>query len=214
MRKLFSFMAISADGYHATQDRNPSWQTFGPEFADYSVEQLDEVDTLVFGRTTYEELSAYWTGDLGVDFDPRIAERMNRLAKRVVSDTLESVSWLDSPIELTSVEALADFKRTPGNDAAILGSSTLVGALLRAGLVDEVRLMVNPIILGGGLKVFEGGPTVPLQLTRVRPFTSGQRPSVLPAHELNAKGILAASRARPAAAKATSRPEIELASLT
>ena len=110
MRKLFSFMAISADGYHATLDRDPSWQTFGREFADYSVEQLDEVDTLVFGRTTYEELAAYWTGDLGVDFDPRIAERMNRLAKLVVSDTLESVSWLSSPIELTSVEALANFK--------------------------------------------------------------------------------------------------------
>jgi dihydrofolate reductase len=173
MRTLFSFMAISADGYHARLDRDPSWQTFGPEFADYSVEQLDEVDTLVFGRTTYEELAAYWTGDLGVDFDPRIAERMNQLAKLVVSDTLESVSWLDSPIELTSVEALADFKRTPGKDAAILGSSTLAGALLRAGLVDEVRLMVNPIILGGGLKVFEDAPTLPLQLTRVRPFTSG-----------------------------------------
>jgi hypothetical protein len=82
MRKLFSFMAVSVDGYHATLDRNPSWQTFGPEFADYSVEQLDEVDTLVFGRTTYEELAAYWTGDLGVDFDPRIAERMNRPSSR------------------------------------------------------------------------------------------------------------------------------------
>jgi dihydrofolate reductase len=108
-----------------------------------------------------------------VDFDPRIAERMNRLAKLVVSDTLESVSWLNSPVELTSIEALADFKRSRGKDAAILGSSTLAGALLRAGLVDEVRLMVNPIIPGGGLKVFEGGPTVALELTRVRPFTSG-----------------------------------------
>ncbi|WP_163507630.1 hypothetical protein [Fodinicola acaciae] len=56
MRKLFSFMAISADGYHANTADTVEWQTFGQEFADYSVEQLDEVDTLVLGRTTYEGL--------------------------------------------------------------------------------------------------------------------------------------------------------------
>jgi dihydrofolate reductase len=65
MRKIFSFLAVSADGYHADLGRGLAWQTLGPEFADYSVEQLDEVDTLVLGRTTYEELSAYWSGDLG-----------------------------------------------------------------------------------------------------------------------------------------------------
>jgi len=173
MRKLFSFMAISVDGYHAAPDRSAAWQTFGPEFADYSVEQLDEVDTLVFGRTTYEELAAYWTGDLGTGFDPRIADRMNRLAKLVVSSSLTSVSWLDSPIELVSTDALAEVKARPGKDLAILGSSTLTSALLRAGLVDELRLMVNPTILGGGLKLFEEAGTVPLELTRVRDFSSG-----------------------------------------
>jgi dihydrofolate reductase len=173
VRKLFSFLAVSADGYHAAPDRDLSWQTFGPEFADYSVEQLDEVDTLILGRTTYEELAAYWTSDLGAAFDPRIADRMNRLAKLVVSRTLDAVSWLDSPITLTSVEGLADFKHTPGMDAAILGSSTLTAALLRAGIVDEIRLMVNPIILGDGLKTFATAGTVPLELIRARPFTSG-----------------------------------------
>lgn len=170
---MFSFMSVSADGYHADPDRGLSWQTFGQEFADYSVEQLDEVDTLVFGRTTYTELAAYWTGDLGANFDQRIADRMNTLAKLVVSRTLEAVSWAASPIELSSIDQLAQFKHTPGKDIAILGSSTLTGALLRAHLVDEVRLMVNPIILGDGLKLFADAETVPLELTRVRPFQSG-----------------------------------------
>jgi dihydrofolate reductase len=173
MRKIFSFLAVSADGYHADPGRGLAWQTFGPEFADYSVEQLDEVDTLVLGRTTYEELSAYWTGDLGRAFDPRIASRMNALAKLVVSSTLDAVRWGDSPARLASVEALAEFKQTSGKDAAVLGSSTLTGALLRAGIVDEVRLMVNPIILGGGLRAFETAGTVPLRLIRTRPFTAG-----------------------------------------
>lgn len=173
MRKMFSFMAISADGYHADPGRGAGWQTFGQEFADYSVQQLDEVDTLVLGRTTYTELAPYWTGDLGTNFDRRIAERMNTLAKLVVSQTLGAVAWGSSPIELVSIDELARFKDTPGKDIAILGSSTLTAALLRGGLVDELRLMVNPIILGGGLKVFADAGSVPLELTRVRPFESG-----------------------------------------
>lgn len=173
MRKLFSFMAISADGYHANLANTVDWQTFGPEFADYSVEQLDEVDTLVFGRATYEALAAYWTGDLGTEFDPRIADRMNGLAKLVVSTSLTSVSWLDSPARLASTADIATAKESPGKSMAVLGSSTLVGSLLRAGVVDELRLMVNPILLGDGHKVFPTAGTVPLELTRVRPFTSG-----------------------------------------
>lgn len=173
MRKLFSFMAISADGYHADTDRSPRWQTFGQEFADYSVEQLNEADTLVLGRRTYTELSAYWTGELGAGFDQRIADKMNSLAKLVVSSTLEAVSWGSSRCELTTVEGLAEFKQTPGKAILVLGSSSLTGTLLRAGLVDELRLMVNPVILGGGLKLFETAGTVPLELARVRPFESG-----------------------------------------
>jgi dihydrofolate reductase len=173
MRKLFSFMAISADGYHANLANTVDWQTFGPEFADYSVEQLDEVDTLVFGRTTYEELAAYWTGDLGTGFDPRIASRMNSLAKLVVSNSLTSVGWLDSPARRANVPDVAAAKEAPGRDMAVLGSSTLVGSLLRAGLVDELRLIVNPVPLGDGQKLFPNAGTVPLELTRVRPFSSG-----------------------------------------
>ncbi len=173
MRKLFSFMAISADGYHANLANTVDWQTFGPEFADYSVEQLDEIDTLVFGRTTYEALAAFWTGDLGTGFDPRIASRMNSHAKLVVSNSLTSVSWLDSPARLASVADVAAAKESPGRDMAVLGSSTLVGSLLRAGVVDELRLMVNPVLLGEGQKLFPNAGTVPLELTRVRPFSSG-----------------------------------------
>jgi dihydrofolate reductase len=168
MRNLFSFMAISADGFHANPAGTVEWQTFGPEFADYSVEQLDEVDTLVFGRTTYEELAAYWTSDHGTDFDQRIAERMNTRTRLVASTTLGEASWG----RLVSVEDIAAYKGTPGKDMAVLGSSTLVGSLLRAGLVDELRLMVNPVLLGAGAKPFGAG-VVPLELTRVRPFTSG-----------------------------------------
>jgi dihydrofolate reductase len=171
MRKLFSFMAVSVDGYHANPAGTVDWQTFGPEFADYSVEQLDEADTLVFGRRTYEELAAYWTGDQGTGFDQRIAERMNSLTKLVASASLGSVSWRGS--QLVSVEDIDAYKQTPGKDMAVLGSSTLVSSLLRTGLVDELRILVNPVLLGAGAKLFGSAGVVPLELTRVRPFTSG-----------------------------------------
>src|SRR4051794_3921424 len=171
MRKLFSFMGISADGYHANTADTVDWQTFGPEFADYSVEQLDEVDTLVLGRTTYEGLAAYWTSELGTGFDPRIADRMNNLTKLVVSTSPAAPDWPGS--RLASVADIAAYKKTPGRDMAVLGSSTLVSSLLRAGLVDELRLMVNPILLGDGARLFEAAGTTPLHLTRVRPFESG-----------------------------------------
>lgn len=173
MRHLISFLAVSADGFHADADRDLAWQTFGEEFADFSVEQLDEVDTLVLGRRTYEELRDYWTGDLGPRFDPRIAERMNARAKLVVSRTLDAVDWLDSDVALTSVSGLAARKDGSGGDAVVLGSSSLTAALLDAGLVDELRLIVNPILLGDGLRALTPVPTTPLELLRVRPFTAG-----------------------------------------
>lgn len=173
MRTLFSFMAISADGFHAAADRGLGWQTFGQEFADHSVEQLDEIDTLVLGRTTFDELAAYWTSDLGTDFDRRIADRMNSVAKIVVSTRPDPVDWPGSSVRLASIEELGDVKGAAGKDIAVFGSSTLTGALLRAGLVDELRLMVNPILLGDGLRVFPTAGTVPMTLTRVRPFAAG-----------------------------------------
>lgn len=120
-----------------------------------------------------EELSGYWTSELGTEFDPRIAERMNSHGKLVVSSSLTSVVWGESPISLVTVGGLAEYLRSDGPDVAVCGSSTLTATLLQAGIVDELRLIVNPIILGGGLKLFEGSGTVPLELTRSRPFTSG-----------------------------------------
>ncbi|WP_308466090.1 dihydrofolate reductase family protein [Rathayibacter soli] len=158
---LFSFMAVSADGYHSTLDRDVGWQTFGPEFTEYSAEQLDEVDTLVLGRVTYEEMVAFWMSDVGSDFDARIADRMNSLAKFVVSRSLQTVNWGASDISLTTVEGIAELKTNRRGSAAILGSSGLTATLLRAHLVDELRLMVNPVILDEGQKLFAGSGTVP-----------------------------------------------------
>jgi dihydrofolate reductase len=173
MATLLAFMVISADGYHTDEARSAEWQTFGPEFAELSKAQLDEVDTLVMGRTTFDGIEAYWTGPQGTEFDPEIAERMNRLDKIVLSGSGSPVTWDEVPVPVMTVDELGAWKDTGDGTAIVLGSSTALGALLRAGLVDELRLMISPTILGAGLRVFATAGRVEMQLVAVRPFESG-----------------------------------------
>jgi dihydrofolate reductase len=174
VRKIFSFMGVSADGYHADADGGLAWQTFDQPFTDYSIEQLDEVDTLIFGRVTYEGMAAYWPTQAGEDFDAGIAARMNAISKIVVSRTLDRAGWANTRVVRDDVAVqLTGLKRQPGKDIAIFGSSALTAELLTLGLVDELRLMVNPVILGRGASLFAGAPTTFLGLVKTRRFDSG-----------------------------------------
>ncbi len=174
MRKIFSFMGVSADGYHADAGGGLAWQTFDRQFTDYSIEQLDEVDTLIFGRVTYESMAAYWPTQAGKNFDAGIAARMNEISKIVVSRTLDRAGWANTRVVRDDVAThLTELKRQAGRDIAIFGSSALTADLLALGLVDEVRLMVNPVILGHGASLFAGASATPLDLTETRRFDSG-----------------------------------------
>jgi dihydrofolate reductase len=167
-------MGVSADGYHATADGGLAWQTFDQQFTDYSIEQLAEVDTLIFGRVTYEAMVVYWPAQAGEDFDAGIAARMNAISKIVVSRTLDRADWANTRIVHDAAAAqLTELKQQPGKDIAIFGSSALTAGLLAAGLVDELRLMVNPVILGHGASLFAGAPATPLNIVNTRRFTSG-----------------------------------------
>ena len=117
---------------------------------------------------------AYWPTQAGEDFDAAIAARMNALSKIVVSRTLDRAEWANTRVIHDDVAAqLTELKRQPGKAIAIFGSSALTADLLALGLVDELRLMVNPVILGHGASVFAGAPTTPLDLASTRRFTSG-----------------------------------------
>jgi dihydrofolate reductase len=173
MQKIIAFMVVSADGYHTDEQRSAEWQTFGSEFADLSKDQLDEVDTIVMGRTTFAELERYWTGPQGDEFDPGIASRMNERGKIVLSASGPATTWDGVPVPVMTADELGTWKRADDGAAIVLGSSTAVGALLAAGLVDELRLMISPTILGAGLRVFPTAGRVEMTLLAVRPFESG-----------------------------------------
>jgi dihydrofolate reductase len=174
VRKMFSFMVVTVDGYYEGPNQQfIDWPTVDEEFDEFSVMQLDEVDTLVFGRVTYEMMAAYWPTPAADDDDPRVAARMNSLAKIVVSRTLDKAAWANTRL-ISDTQDVRALKQQPGKDIAILASSDLTVNLLQMGLVDELRIMVSPLVLGAGKSVFKNaGNRISLKLLRSRPFDSG-----------------------------------------
>ena len=138
----------------------------------YKLDELFAHDAMLLGRVTYEGFAEAWpdrTDDVG------FAERMNAMAKYVVSTTLPEATWTNTTVISSNVaEAVAGLKEAPGNDILVVGSRTLAQYLMDADLVDEYRLMMFPIVLGGGARLFGPSPAVPiLHLTAVQPLASG-----------------------------------------
>jgi dihydrofolate reductase len=96
MRQIFAFIMTTLDGYYEGPNQEFDFWVVDEEFNGFAVEQLDEVDTLLFGRVTYEGMAAYWPTPAGEEDDPRIAARMNGLSKIVVSRTLDEAEWANT----------------------------------------------------------------------------------------------------------------------
>jgi dihydrofolate reductase len=175
MRKLFSFIVTTLDGYYEGPNGEFDWPVVDQEFNEFGLQQLEETDTLLFGRVTYELMAGYWPTPAAKEDDPRVAAKMNSLPKIVVSRTLDTAEWANTRLIRDDVaEQLARLKRQPGKDVAILGSSALTVSLLRMGLVDELRILVNPVVLGDGRSLFRTADgRIGLKLLRTRPFSSG-----------------------------------------
>ncbi|WP_247001336.1 dihydrofolate reductase family protein [Halosolutus gelatinilyticus] len=164
---------VSLDGFFEGPNRELDWHNVDDEFTEFAVEQLDEIGVLLFGRVTYEGMVSYWP-NASADA-PAVADRMNSKPKVVVSTTLDEADWNNARLVTGNViEEVARLKREPGDDLAIFGSSELTVSMLEAGLVDELRIMVNPILLGEGRTLFDGlVDDLELTLERTRPFENG-----------------------------------------
>jgi len=136
--------------------------------------QSDAADAVLFGRVTFEEMRGYWPKQ--TDDTTGVAAYLDRVSKYVVSSTLSEPAW-----EHTTVlpggrfqDELRALKSRPGRDIVATGSIRLVHALIAAGLVDEYRLFLYPVVLGRGARLFPDGTEVPrLRLVETRPFNSG-----------------------------------------
>lgn len=164
MRRVIVFNMISSDGYFEGPNHELDWHNVDAEFNSFAVPQLQEVDTLVFGRRTYEMMASFWPTETAKKQDPAVAGLMNTTSKLVFSRTLDSADWERTTlITEHAIDRLKELKEKPGKALLILGSSNLCVSLLGAGLIDEIRLIVNPVVLGKGNPIFAGLHT-PLRL--------------------------------------------------
>ena len=175
MRKLITSNFVSLDGYLAGPGGDLSWHAVNDEFFSYAESMLEAAGTLVFGRKTYELMFSYWTQEQVKVDDPVIARYMNTLDKVVFSTTMPKADWEHTTLFNSDVEKnIAALKQAEGKDIVILGSGTIVSLLTQAGLIDEHRIFINPVILGGGTYQYTGQlERKALTLTDMRRFKTG-----------------------------------------
>ncbi len=164
---------VTLDGFfEGPKSWDIDWHEYvwGEELEQFSIEQSKSIGTLLFGRVTYEGMAAYWTTATG-----EIADFMNSIPKVVFSRTLERAAWNNTRLVKTNAEEeVAKLKQQPGKDLYIFGSANLSSTLMRHGLIDEYRLALNPLILGGGNPLFKPSPErMRLKLLEAKPLKSG-----------------------------------------
>ena len=173
MRKLVMWNLQTLDGYF--EGKQP-WDldfhdtAWGDELQRFSLEQTEEVGTLLFGRATYEGMADYWSKATGAT-----ADFMNRVPKLVFSRTLDTATWNNARlVRRDAAEEVAELKRGSGKDLFVFGSAKLCDSLMRAGLFDEYRVCVAPVVLGTGVPLFKlGAPRLDLTLLEARPLSTG-----------------------------------------
>jgi dihydrofolate reductase len=173
MPRLVMWNLQTLDGYFegkAPWDLDFHEAAWGAELEQFSLEQLAEVGTLLYGRATYEGMAAHWTKATG-----KIADFMNDLPKVVFSRTLDAATWKNTRlVRRDAAEEIAELKRGEGKDLFVFGSATLSDSLLRRGLFDELRICLAPLVLGTGVPLFKPGtPRRNLTLLQARPLATG-----------------------------------------
>jgi dihydrofolate reductase len=173
MRRLVVWNVMTLDG--CFEGKNP-WDlafmqsVWGDELEAFSLEQGREIGTLLFGRRTYEGMASYWTKETGA-----VADMMNAVEKAVATRTLDKAAWNNTRLlKGEAVEAVKGLKVEAGKDIYVFGSADLLAALLSAGLVDEYRLCVAPVVLGGGNPLFKPQDSqIKMRLEKARPLRNG-----------------------------------------
>jgi dihydrofolate reductase len=175
-RKLTVFNQVTLDGYFTDAAGDMSWaHKDDAEWSAFAAENAATEGPLLFGRVTYEMMTAFWPTPMAAAQMPDVAEGMNRKQKFVASRTVKELSWNNSVLlKGDLLEEVTRIKAEPGAGITILGSGSIVAQLAGAGLIDEYQIVINPTALGGGRTLFEGIPErLNLQLKGTRVFKNG-----------------------------------------
>ena len=184
MSKIVVFTSLTLDGVmqapgRPDEDRRGGFAHGGwaqpyndPVMGKAAAEGMADTGAVLLGRRTYEDFSAYWPKQT----DNPFTEVLDNTLKYVASTTLaEPLPWSNSKLlEGDAAEAVARLKQQPGKDIVVLGSGELVQSLMRGGLVDVYVLLIHPLVLGSGRRLFQdGGSFAALRLVDSRPTTTG-----------------------------------------
>lgn len=174
MRKLIMWNVMTLDGYF---EGEKSWDLsfheliWGKEMEQFGIEQLQSADMLVFGKTTYEGMAAYWQT---AKDEGETTEYMNNIAKIVCSSTLPKADWNNSTIVRDATTEIPKLKERGEKNMFVFGSGKLSETLMKERLFDEYRLLIAPVFLGKGKKLFpQGLPYQKLTLLESRPLATG-----------------------------------------
>ena len=167
MRRLIESTLVSLDGVIEAPER---WAIFDEEATQRSMQELDNYDAFVMGRVTYERFRDNW----GAGGNPYL-DRIGAMPKYVASRSLDDVTWNATLLGPDVVTAIQDLKAQPGKDLIKYGTSRLDATLLGAGLVDELRVWIMPVVVGSGQRIFEDvePSSLRLNLTDVRRLRNG-----------------------------------------
>lgn len=176
MRKLVSHLILTLDGvavFDAVVDTIAKLRYTDEVLSDFFARVAEE-DAMLLGRVTYQEWADYWPTSTVEPF----ASHINRVRKYVVSNSLEDVQWGThgeaTLLKGSLVDTVTTLKQQPGKSIGVHGSPTLVESLLHAGLLDELRLEIYPVVAGRGARLFRDGQSVkPLQLAASKITSNG-----------------------------------------
>ena len=178
MRKVVVSEYVTLDGVmedpggaEKTKHGGWSFQFWSEEAAKFKFDELFASDALLLGRVTYQGFAAAWPNAQGTG---EYGERMNSIPKYVASTTLTQIEWNATLIKGDLAEEVSRLKQQPGMDILVFGSGEFAQTLIQHNLVDEYRLMVHPVVLGGGKRLFRDGSDMKvLKLVETKAFSSG-----------------------------------------
>lgn len=181
MRKVKLQVQLSMDGYIAGPTGEMDWMIWNWDdvLKKYVTELTKSADSFFVGRVTYEGMATYWpsaaTNPESTPEEIGFANQMNEFSKIVFSSTLSTVNWSNSRLATGTIEEeVAQLKQQPGRDILIYGGARIVSSFIKADLIDEYHLFINPVAIGTGMPIWkEISERVKLKLLKTTVSTCG-----------------------------------------
>ncbi len=178
MRKVIASVFVTLDGYMVGPNEDMSWvmNNFNDEMAKYAGDLMDSMDTILLGRVTYEIMAKAWPAS--TEETAPGADKMNTTPKIVFSRTLDKAEWGKwnnaRVVHDHAAQEIAKLKQQPGKNMVIYGSAKLVQSFTQQGLIDEYQLLVHPLVMGAGKRLFANmEKPLKLQLLRSEAYKNG-----------------------------------------